>query len=146
MSQPLYRVIHKIQSVLTSDLLKVKPVSDRLHAGHCYVASEVLYLLLGGRVSNYVPCVLNHRVAPEILGKGETHWFLKNTVTGKIVDITKDQFGDRVIPYERGRVNMMMNHPVGGSKRVKEVIKRMGCHPENSKRTWYENNSRVFKR
>lgn len=62
--------------------------------GHCYVASEALYHLLGGPASGLVPQVIRH--------EGGTHWYLKNRTTGNITDLTKGQF-KTVPPYEQGR-------------------------------------------
>lgn len=51
--------------------------------GNCYVTSEALYHLLGGKAAGWTPmCMKVH---------GETHWFLKHK-SGIIVDATKNQF------------------------------------------------------
>ena len=42
----------------------------------------------------------------------------------EVLDPTKEQF-DVDIPYERGISNGMTNHPCGGSKRAKEIIRRI---------------------
>lgn len=81
--------------------------------------------MLGGFDSDFTPYVLSHRNWPEIMDEGETHWFLKNNKTGKILDPTKEQFEDIPIAYNKGTPNGMMNHPKGGSKRTKEIIKRI---------------------
>jgi hypothetical protein len=55
-------LIHKIQSVLTPDLLKgiwSKKFENPL-AGHCYIATEALYWILGGPSSDFKPYVLKH--------------------------------------------------------------------------------------
>lgn len=121
-------LINKIQSVLTPDLLRgmwKKDVVDHPTAGHCYIATEALYWMLGGPDGDYKPYVLTHKVFPEGLDRGETHWFLKNKKNGKILDPTAEQFGDIEILYDRGISNGMMNYPVGGSNRSKEIIKRI---------------------
>lgn len=55
-------------------------------AGHCYIAAEAYYysLPLNERAS-YVPCCLS-------LGELGSHWFLKHRVSGKVIDLTGDQF------------------------------------------------------
>lgn len=51
--------------------------------GNCYVASEALYHLLGGKASGWSPMVM--RTATD------THWFLKRS-SGLILDPTVSQF------------------------------------------------------
>ena len=119
-------LIKKIQSVLTPDLLKGmwnKKFENPLE-GHCYIATEALYWMLGGPASDWKPYVLSHKTFPESLGEGETHWFLKNS-KGDILDPTAGQFEDEPILYDRGISNGMMSHPKGGSKRAKEIIRRI---------------------
>jgi hypothetical protein len=118
-------LISKIQSVLTPDLLKgiwKNPTSNSV-AGHCYAATESLYWLLGGPDSYFKPYVLTHKTFPEGLDEGETHWFLRN-FKGDVLDPTSDQFSVP-ISYEKGKANGMMNYPKGGSKRAKEIIRRV---------------------
>lgn len=119
-------LIKKIQSVLTPDLLKGMWAKqfDNPMAGHCYAATEALYWILGGPNSDWKPYVLSHRVWPGGLDEGETHWFLRNS-KGDILDPTKEQFEDVEIDYDSGIPNGMMNYPVGGSKRAKEIIRRI---------------------
>jgi hypothetical protein len=53
--------------------------------------------------------------------EGGTHWYLKNSTTGKIVDLTSSQFRQPV-PYESGRgVGFLTLKP---SKRARIVIRR----------------------
>jgi len=119
-------LINKIKKNLTPDLLKgsYKNSNPQNYSGYCYVATEAFYWMMGGPQSEYYPCVLGHKDWPEGLDKGKTHWFLKNRKTGKVVDITKEQF-DLPIPYNRGISNGMMNYPVGGSKRCRILIDRI---------------------
>ena len=51
---------------------------------NCYVTSEALYHLLGGKRTGWIPQVMH-------LGDGGTHWFLKHK-SGLIVDATAKQF------------------------------------------------------
>jgi hypothetical protein len=108
------QLVEKLRSVLTPDLLK--PMwRDRQHpmAGHCYVASEAIYHLLGGREAGYTPQVIQH--------EGGAHWFLRGA-EGEIIDPTADQFSTPV-PYEQGRgVGFLTRQP---SKRACVVIERL---------------------
>lgn len=81
-------------------------------SGHCYVASEVMYHLLGAEWQSY-----------HIKHEGLPHWFLKNKNTNEILDVTKDQFKTPV-PYENGRRTPFMTKKL--SKRGVEFKKRMG--------------------
>lgn len=119
-------IMEEIKSVLTPDLLKGtwrKP-SDNPMKGHCYVATEAFYWILGGDKSNISTYVITHKVFPKELEAGGTHWFAKDNSTNEIYDITKSQFKGN-IPYSKGRRNGMMKYPKGGSKRAREVIKRI---------------------
>jgi len=87
-------IIKLIQESLTDDLLKKehkKPQKNFLW-GHCYIATEALYYLLGEDNVNYTPSTIK---VDEI-----THWFLKNKNTGEIIDPTKDQF-DYPLNYDK---------------------------------------------
>jgi hypothetical protein len=52
-------------------------------AGHCSVASEALYHMLGGKAAGWTPQVM--RVSET------THWFLRHA-DGTVIDATADQF------------------------------------------------------
>lgn len=81
--------------------------------GNCYVASEALYHLLGGKAAGWKPMTLKH--------EGDTHWFLKHS-SGLIVDPTVSQF-DSPPPYERavGR-GFLTKEP---SRRASELMQRI---------------------
>lgn len=80
---------------LSMDLLKMR---YRTHAGqhplagHCYVASEALYHLLGGKSAGIKPMFIYHEGLP--------HWWLKGP-NGETWDITETQFKNPV-PHDRG--------------------------------------------
>lgn len=76
-----------IKENLTDDMLKPA------QSGHCYVASETLYHLLGGKEAGLKPMNIKH--------EGAQHWFLKDK-HGNVLDITKDQFKTPV-PYDKAR-------------------------------------------
>lgn len=108
-------LINKIRSALSDELRNKKyQESDNKMKGHCYVASEVFYHLMGGSNSGYIPQVIKI--------DGDTHWFLKNKKTGEIVDITHDQFKHK-IPYNLAKgIGFLTKEP---SKRAQEVINRI---------------------
>lgn len=62
--------------------------------GHCYVATEAMYYLLGGKSSGYMPASLVH--------EGVKHYYLKHRETGEVLDLTALQFRTP-IPYASGR-------------------------------------------
>lgn len=125
---PLEKLMAEIRAVLTPDLLKGMWTSpdSKAHptAGHCYAATSSLWVMLGGMDSGYTPYVLSQRNYPELLGAGESHWYLMNR-TGKVLDVTVDQFEGYPIDYSRGIANGMMAHPAGGSKRTRTIINRV---------------------
>lgn len=112
--------IKKIQGQLTPDLLKKQfreeNKSNPMY-GHCYVASEALFHLLGKEYSDYKP----------YCGKGESgvnHWWLQNS-KGDILDPTADQYYSvgKKPPYEKGRRKAFLtNFP---SKRAVILIERV---------------------
>lgn len=64
--------------------------------GNCYVASEALYHLLGGKKAGWTPVFMNTRATGN-------HWFLKHE-SGLILDATSQQFKRGIKPdYSRGR-------------------------------------------
>ena len=117
-------VISKIRKNLTPDLLKGRweTSPDDGVSGHCYVATEALYWMMG-KSMGFKPHVLGHNECPELLKEGETHWFLMKDQS-MVLDVTADQFKGS-IPYAKGRANGMMNHPEGGSKRAQVLIKKI---------------------
>ena len=111
-----------VRAALTPDLLRpaYRGHADNPLYGHCYVASEALFHLLGGRDSGYSPC----------FGKddhGVTHWWLEDPLTGDRLDITADQYYSvgREPPYAaRKSGGFLTNEP---SKRARIVMSRV--HP-----------------
>lgn len=77
-------IMGEIQEVLSPDLLrdKFRGGAHRL-AGHCYVASEALYHLLGGRAAGWTPEHIKH--------EGVSHWYLRHA-SGEVLDPTVAQF------------------------------------------------------
>ncbi|MCW4026230.1 MAG: hypothetical protein NWE76_01940 [Candidatus Bathyarchaeota archaeon] len=82
--------------------------------GHCYVASETLYHILGAEKSDYCATRVKH--------EGTTHWYLTHKKTGDIIDPTRDQF-ETPVPYDEGvRAGFLTKEP---SKRAKTLMARM---------------------
>lgn len=81
-------------------------------AGHCYVASEAMYHLMGGKDSGLTPQFINH--------EGSPHWFLKSD-SGIVYDLTAGQF-ETPVPYDQARgCGFLTSKP---SKRAQIVIDR----------------------
>lgn len=119
-------LIETIQSVLTPDLVrpKYRGHPENPMFGHCYVASEALFYLLGGRDQPYRPC----------RGKDETgdvHWWLEDPLTGDRLDVTASQFYSvgRIPPYKAGRFGPFLTKEP--SKRARVVMDRV--HSASSK-------------
>lgn len=64
-----------------------------LRRGNCYVTSEALYHLLGGKGAGWTPMTVRH--------EGSVHWFLRHD-SGLVLDPTKWQFSSEP-PYHRAR-------------------------------------------
>lgn len=110
----------KVRRILpSSDDLRRKPWrgSSRPTAGHCYVASEVVYHALGGKEAGYT---VEGRVWEE-----SQHWWLRSP-SGKVLDPTWDQFDTplQFADYAAGkRRSFLTNHP---SKRAVQMAARAG--------------------
>ena len=88
--------------------------SDRPTAGHCYVASEVLYHHLGGKSAGYTVWGMKWEESQ--------HWWLR-APGGYWIDPTGDQF-DTYPPHAEGkRRSFLTNAP---SKRAVEMARRAG--------------------
>lgn len=106
----LKTLVKLIQESLTPDLLKPKYRNGvNRYAGHCYVASETLYHLMGGKESGLKP-----------FGLGD-HWWLQDG-SDQIIDITSAQF-DYKFPYYLGRHRSFLTRTP--SKRAKILMERI---------------------
>jgi hypothetical protein len=100
--------------------------------GHCYVAAEALWHLLGGPAAGWTPRVLGFADdrswrAVEPGEQGLTHWWLEHE-DGRRLDPTGDQFATPV-PYERGRYQAFLtNAKLAGrpSIRTRKLLVRLG--------------------
>jgi hypothetical protein len=103
-----------IQSNLSTDLLK-KEYRNNSHpmTGHCYIAAEAAFHLLGKK-NGWKSYVLPKKVL------NVTHWWLQK---GKdIFDPTAEQF-DFIVPYDQGKsCGFLTKRP---SKRAKILLKRI---------------------
>ncbi len=115
---------HLIVDSLSNDLLdkKYRKIRERQPwlsptFGHCYVASEAAYYLLGGKEEGWKPCYVRHL--------GYPHWFLKHK-SGTILDLTAAQFKSPV-NYEKARgTGFLTKEP---SKRARSLIKKIAVSP-----------------
>lgn len=81
--------------------------------GNCYVTSEALYHLLGGKAAGWKPMVMSV--------DGDTHWWLRHT-SGLVLDATANQFARRP-DYSNGRgTGFLTREP---SKRAKKLMEEM---------------------
>jgi hypothetical protein len=109
-----------IQDSLTDDLLdanyrKIKEQHPDANEafGHCYVATEAAYHLLGGKAEGWAPQFV--RVA------GYPHWYLKHQ-SGFIYDPTASQF-KIAVPYHQGKgKGFLTKQP---SKRCKQLVRQI---------------------
>jgi hypothetical protein len=104
----------RVAAALSDDLRQPRYRGDpNPMRGHCYVATEALYHLIGGAKSGAKPMNVKH--------EGDQHWFLR-LQDGRIVDVTASQF-ESPVPYAlaRGR-GFLTREP---SRRALEVIRRV---------------------
>jgi hypothetical protein len=104
----------RIVAALDDGLRKPKYRGDpNPYKGHCYVATESLFYLMGGPRSGATPMNVQH--------EGDQHWYLK-LKDGRVKDLTSKQFRTPV-PYDKARGRgFLTNVP---SKRAAEVIDRV---------------------
>jgi hypothetical protein len=81
--------------------------------GNCYVTSEALYHLLGGRNAGWKAMRMRH--------EGDTHWFLQHK-SGLIVDATAEQFSVRPDYSKSIGTGFLTKRP---SKRAKGLMHAM---------------------
>lgn len=115
-------LLRRIRSVLTPDLLSPRYRADAVgkcrEYGHCYVATEALWHLIGGTASGYVP-----RYAFD--AGSDTHWWLYNATDDAVLDPTSPQYTSNELKnlYANGRsCGFLTKQP---SKRAKIVMQRV---------------------
>jgi hypothetical protein len=106
-------VIKVVQRALTDDLRQAeyRGNSNPL-AGHCYVAAEAIYHLLGGKAAGLTPAHVMH--------EGRSHWFLKGP--DGIIDATVSQFKSQPYYNHARHSGFLTRQP---SKRAQIVIDRV---------------------
>lgn len=112
------KLIPRVQRALSADLLvgRWKHQSHPLE-GHCYVAAEALWHLLGR--TDWKPCCASYQDE----GGRATHWWLVHRRTGQIADPTREQYGAEQPPYHLGKGSgFLTSQP---SKRAQVVINRV---------------------
>lgn len=104
----------KIVACLSDDLRRApyKGHDNRLR-GHCYVASEALFYLKGGKRAGLKPMFVKHEGAP--------HWFIVDA-SGIVTDLTAGQFRTPV-PYHLAKGKGFLT--AAPSARAAEVIRRV---------------------
>ena len=116
---PLQILIQAVQIVLTPELLaprwrRLLAPGAHFTAGHCYVAAEALWHLLGCR--GWQPMVASYTNN----GVACTHWWLQSA--SERADPTEEQFWPAPPPYHLGRrAGFLTKKP---SKHAKEVMRR----------------------
>ena len=117
-------IISVVLDNLSDDLLtKEWKQYKKLHGntsqtfGHCYVVSEALYHMLGGKEEGWTP----QRVRVE----GFSHWFLKHK-SGAILDLTAAQF-KVAVPYQQARGSGFLTKKP--SKRAVKLMHRIRHSP-----------------
>lgn len=113
-------MLANVRLALTPDLLKpeYQGHSDNPTYGHCYVATEALFHLLGGYRSAFRPQFGRDN-------KGIVHWWLRDKKTGEILDPTVTQYTSvgREPPYAVGRNGGFLTREP--SKRACIVMRRV---------------------
>jgi len=111
-------LILKIQKSLTPDLLRGRWVNQSHPLeGHCYIAAEALWYLLG--CNNWKPMCASYK---DKHGKA-THWWLEHKKTREIADPTKEQYFPDNPPYHMGKgIGFLTKHP---SKRAMIILERV---------------------
>jgi len=81
--------------------------------GNCYVTSEALYHLLGGKDAGWKPMNMRH--------ENDSHWFLKHE-DGKILDLTVSQF-KKTPDYSKAKGRGFLTKKP--SKRAKQLMETL---------------------
>lgn len=114
----LRTLILAVQKSLSPDLLRGRwKVQSNPLEGHCYVAAEALWHLLG--CTDWKPMCASY-VDSE--GKA-THWWLVHRQTGETADPTAEQYLPDKPPYHLGKGSGFLT--LKPSKRAQVVINRV---------------------
>ena len=106
--------VEAIRAALSDDLRHPCYRGGHPTRGHCYVASEAVYHLLGGKPAGLKAMFVRH--------EGSPHWFLVDS-NGIVLDPTADQF-ETIPPYHEAKgIGFLTKEP---SKRCRKVLDRIG--------------------
>jgi len=97
---------------------KCRPTLD-ITFGHCYVASEAAYHLIGGKENGWKPFCMEVDL--------NTHWFLKHS-SGFILDVTESQFKSKLDYSQAKGKGFLTKQP---SKRTRKLLKKI-----SESKTW----------
>jgi hypothetical protein len=99
-SQKWIRLLNKAflkeetKQLLRKDWLEINAKSGIPSTGHCYVATESLFYLMGGTKSDFRPVCAVYEEG--------THWWLVDS-KGNILDPTRNQYDQESPPYHLGK-------------------------------------------
>lgn len=119
------KIIKIIQEELSEDLLKStyqKIENKHKTTGHCYIASEAIFHLCGGKEKYMAFCGRDF--------SGGTHWWLLDKENKKIIDPTAEQyfFLNEKPPYDKGKpCGFLTKEP---SKRCQKLIDKITKNKE----------------
>lgn len=116
-------VVDAVQFHLSDDLRRApwKGSKNRM-AGHCFVASEAIYYLLGGKEAGWKPMSMRH--------EGSPHWYLWHVPSGRVVDATASQFYTEPAYCERHGKGFTSSRPSTPSKRAQVLMDRVMNDPD----------------
>jgi hypothetical protein len=129
--QSIDEIVAAVRASLTDELLdaywrRYRQTARFVSAttGHCFVAAQAVYWLLGGSQAGWVGCVM--KIDPT--KPRDTHWFVRHRESWLVVDPTADQFPSPP-DYALGRgcgfsTRRQGKDAVGPCKRTKVVIER----------------------
>lgn len=118
------QICEAVKASLTDDL-RLRQYRDKpVPAGCCYVASEAIFHL--NRLVG-----THHKLVPyQMMWEGVSHWFLHNTDTGEVADMTVEQF-EKTPMYLFGKKRSFLT--ATPSKRAEIVIVRATAILEQSR-------------
>lgn len=111
----LNRAFQQPQAIrlLRKDWRLINEKSGIPSTGFCYIATEALFYMLGGKDSGLKPVCASYEEG--------THWWLVNK-KGKILDPTASQYGNDDPPYHLGKGCGFQNGYVKPSKRAQALL------------------------
>ena len=139
-----------VGEVLSPDLLRkdwrLRMEKEHHTYGHCYVAAEALYHLIGGIESVFEPRYAKYYDKDDQCWC--THWWLYSSKLKSIYDPTKEQYTFCGVepPYHNKRTSgFLTKHP---SKRAVIVMNRVkekiGCEIVDKIKDFYKNKNNFF--